>query len=225
MIDKALNYLAVSDAAWKAYRALPASDAEGALSNAVADARDTMLRGALEPMIDAMRQGNHEKADYIAMVDMPPLAAALTQKTAALDKVRNEQGSERYETAQSRYDRLFVVTVMAIVVGLLACVTCGFSLLRAIARPIEMTVQHVERIARGDMLQRLRHDTDDEMEPLVKSVGHTQEGVASMIEQIARGSESIASATQQISAGKRTFRHAPRRRRLRLKKRPRAWSN
>lgn len=201
LIDKALNYLAVSDAAWKEYRSLPASAAEAVLSKAVADAREAMLHGALEPMMNAMRHGDHERADHIAMVDMPPLAATLTQKTAALDKFRTGQGSVRYKAAQDRYDTLFTFTAIAIAVGLLACITCGFSLLRAIARPIELTVQHVERIARGDMSRQLHFETDDEMGRLVKSVGQMQESVASMIEQIARGSESIAAATQQISAG------------------------
>ncbi|WP_109479963.1 methyl-accepting chemotaxis protein [Paraburkholderia sp. C35] len=201
LIDKALTYLSVSDAAWKEYRSIPASDAEAALSQAVADARSAMLHGALEPMVDAMRHGDHTRADHIAMVDMPPLAASLTQKTGALDKFRNQQGGERYQAAQDRYDMLFTFTLIAIGVGLLACVTCGFSLVRAIARPIEMTVQHVERIAQGDMSQQLRFDTQDEMGRLVKSVGQMQAGIAAMIEQIARGSESSATATREISAG------------------------
>ncbi|WP_322105544.1 methyl-accepting chemotaxis protein [Paraburkholderia sp. J41] len=201
LIDKALSYLAVSDAAWKDYRALPASDAEAALSKDVADARAAMLHGALEPMIDAMRHGDHDRADHIAMVDMPPLASALTQKSAALDKFRNDQGAARNEAAQDRYRTLFAFTAAAIVAGWLACITSGFSLLRAISRPIDMTVQHVERIAQGDMSRQLRIDSRDEMGRLVRSVGQMQDGVASMIEQIARGSESISAATQQISAG------------------------
>lgn len=201
LIDKALNYVAVSDEAWKVYRSLPTSDAEAALSKAVADTRGAMLHGALEPMIDAMRHGDHERADHIAMVEMPPLAASLTQKAAALDKFRNEQGSTRYRAAQEHYTALLAFAVIAIAVGLFACVTCGFTLLRAIARPIAITVQHVERLAEGDMSQQLHFKTDDEMGRLVKSVGEMQEGIGAMIEQIARGSESIAAATQQISAG------------------------
>jgi methyl-accepting chemotaxis protein len=201
LIEKALNYLAVSNATWKEYRALPVSEDEAALSKAVADARDALLRGALEPMVIAMRHGEREQADHIAMIELPPLAASLTQKTAALDKYRNVQGSERYQIAQRRYGILLTITVIAIIIGLLVCVACGFSLLRAIARPIEITMQHVERIARGDMSQQLHFKSDDEMGRLVKSVAHMQEGVAAMIAKIAHGSESIAAATQQISAG------------------------
>jgi methyl-accepting chemotaxis protein len=201
LVDKAHNYLSVSNEAWKTYSALPASDAEAALSKAVADARDALLHNALEPMMDAMSHGDHDRADHLAMVDMPPLAAALTQKSAALDKFRNEQGSARYEAAEDRYDTLLAVTVAAIAIGLLACLFSAYSLVRAIARPIDMTVRHVERIAQGDMSERLRFESNDEMGRLVKSVGQMQASVASMIEQIARGSESIATATQQISAG------------------------
>ena len=201
LITKARNYLAVSDEAWKQYRALPVSEEEAALSKAVADAREAMLHGALEPMMDAMSHGDHDTADHAAMVVMPPLAAALTQKSAELDRFRNEQGNARYSSAQHSYQVLVTITGIAIAVGLLTCVTCGFTLLRAIARPIDMTVDHVERLARGDMSHQLRFDSNDEMGRLVRSVGQMQQDIGTMIEQIARGSESIASATQQISAG------------------------
>ncbi|CAH2798198.1 MAG: Methyl-accepting chemotaxis protein I (serine chemoreceptor protein) [uncultured Paraburkholderia sp.] len=184
LIDKALNYLAVSNAAWTAYQALPASDEEAALSKAVADARGALLRKAIEPM-----------------VDIPPLAAELTQKTAVLDKFRNEQGASRYQLAQDRYDTLLAFTLLAIAIGLLACLTSGFSLLRAISRPFDLTVRHFERIAKGDMSAELHLDSRDEMGRLVSSVATMQNGIVAMIEQITSGTESIAAATHQISAG------------------------
>ncbi|WP_345817529.1 methyl-accepting chemotaxis protein (plasmid) [Paraburkholderia sp. PREW-6R] len=201
LIDKALNYLAVSNKAWAAYQALPASEEEAALSKDVADARGALLDKAIQPMVDAMRKGDHASADRLAMVDIPPLAAALTQKTAALDKFRNEQGAARYESAQVRYNTLLTFTLVAIALGLIACVTSGFTLLRAISRPLDLTVRHFERIAKGDMSGELHLDSRDEMGRLVGSVATMQQGIATMIEQIASGTESIAAATHQISAG------------------------
>jgi methyl-accepting chemotaxis protein len=201
LLEKALNYLAVSNSAWAAYQALPASDEEAALSKAVADARSALLNNAIQPMVDAMRKGDHASADRLAMVDIPPLAAALTQKTASLDKFRNEQGATRYQSAQDHYNTLLAFTLLAIALGLIACVTSGITLLRAISRPLDLTVRHFERIARGDMTGKLHFDSRDEMGKLVASVGTMQDGIAAMIEQIARGTDSIAAATQQISAG------------------------
>jgi methyl-accepting chemotaxis protein-1 (serine sensor receptor) len=201
LVDKALSYLAVSNTAWTAYQALPASDAEAVLSKAVSDARATLLHDAIEPMIEAIRKSDHATADKLAMVDVPPLSAALTQKSAALDKFRNEQGATRYQLAQDRYDTLQTFTLIAIAVGLLACVISGFNLLRSISRPLNLTLRHLERIARGDMTEKLDLDAGDEMGQLAASVGTMQDGIATMIEQIARGTESIAAATHQISAG------------------------
>ncbi|WP_394365026.1 Tar ligand binding domain-containing protein [Paraburkholderia kirstenboschensis] len=201
LIDKALNYLSVSNSACATYQALPASDEEAALSKAVADARGALLGNAIQPMIDAMRKGDHTTADKLAMTDIPPLAAALTQKSAALDKFRNDQGATRYQSAQDRYDTLLTFTLLAIALGLVACVTSGFSLLRSISRPLDLTDRHFERIAKGDMTEKLRFDAGDEMGKLVASVGTMQDGIAAMIEQITRGTDSIAAATHQISAG------------------------
>jgi methyl-accepting chemotaxis protein I, serine sensor receptor len=201
LIDKALNYLSVSNSAWATYQALPSSDAEAVLSKAVADARASLLHDAIEPMIAAMRKGDHTAADKLAMTDIPPLAAALTKKTAALDEFRNEQGAQRYQSAQDRYDTLLTFTLIAIAVGLLACATSGFNLLRAISRPLHLTLRHFERIAKGDMTQQLHFNANDEMGQLIASVGTMQEGIAAMVEQIARGTDSIAAATHQISAG------------------------
>src|ERR1700686_4880456 len=201
LVDKALSYLAVSNTAWTAYQALPASDAEAVLSKAVSDARAALLHDAIEPMMEAIRKGDHATADKIAMVDVPPLSAALTQKSAALDKFRNEQGATRYQSAQDRYDTLQTFTLIAIAVGLLACVISGFNLLRSISRPLNLTLRHLERIARGDMTEKLSLDAGDEMGQLAASVATMQDGIATMIEQIARGTESIAAATHQISAG------------------------
>ncbi|MFM0738224.1 methyl-accepting chemotaxis protein [Paraburkholderia xenovorans] len=201
LIDKALNYLDVSNSAWAAYQALPSSDREAELSKDVADARAALLRDAIDPMVAAMRKGDHAAADKLAMVTVPPLAAALTQKSATLDKFRTGQGAARYEAAQSRYQLLLAFTLGAIVLGLLACVVSGFNLLRAITRPLNLTLQHFERIAQGDMTKQLTLDSNDEMGQLMGSVATMQDGIASMVEQIARGTDSIAAATHQISAG------------------------
>jgi methyl-accepting chemotaxis protein-1 (serine sensor receptor) len=201
LIEKALGYLAVSNSSWGMYDALPRSEDEAALSRSVTDARSKLLDGAIEPMIDAMKKGNHESADKIAMAVVPNLAAALTQATSALDKFRNEQGRSRYLSAQDRYDTLSTIATVSVIVGLLACVASGFNLLRAISRPLNLTLRHCERIAGGDMTETLHFHSTDEMGQLVASVNAMQDSIASMVGQISRGTETIAAASHQIAAG------------------------
>jgi methyl-accepting chemotaxis protein-1 (serine sensor receptor) len=201
LIEKALGYLAVSNNSWGTYDALSRSANEAALSKNVADARAHLLGDAIEPMIDAMKQGDHERADKIAMTVVPALASTLTQASAALDKFRNDQGKARYLSAQDHYDTFSGVALLAVIVGLLACVASGYNLLRAISRPLNLTLRHCERIARGDMTETLRVHSHDEMGQLVASVNAMQDSIASMVGQISRGTETIAAASHQIAAG------------------------
>src|SRR5258705_283492 len=83
---------------------------------------------------------------------------------AALDKFRSEQGKSRYAAAQDRYTFLLTATAVAISLGLLACVACGFNLFRAISRPLGLTLRHFEKIASGDMTDKLHLKSGDEME-------------------------------------------------------------
>jgi methyl-accepting chemotaxis protein I, serine sensor receptor len=201
LIDKALKYLSISDAAWATYLALPASDQEKALSKTVADARSALLAQAIQPMVDALRKGDAATADKLVMIDTPPLATTLTQSSAALDKFRDEQGAARYQAAQQRYDTLLTLTLAAIALGLIACVASGLSLLRAISRPLGLAVNHFEQMAKGNIGEKLLFDSSDEMGKLVASVASMQDGITAMVAQIAHVTDSISAATQQISAG------------------------
>jgi methyl-accepting chemotaxis protein-1 (serine sensor receptor) len=201
LIEKALGYLAVSNRSWSTYDALMRSDDEAALSKNVADARARLLDGAIEPMIDAMKKGDHDRADKIAMTVVPALAATLTQASAALDTFRNDQGKTRYLLAQDHYDTFSTIAMIAVIAGLLACVASGFNLLRAISRPLTLTLRHCERIAQGDMTETLHVTSNDEMGQLVASVNAMQDSIASMLGQISRGTETIAAASHQIAAG------------------------
>ena len=66
IIDKAMNYLSVSDAAWRQYSELPHGNDEAVLSEAVAQARDNFLHNAIEPMTAMMKKGDHDGADIFS---------------------------------------------------------------------------------------------------------------------------------------------------------------
>jgi methyl-accepting chemotaxis protein-1 (serine sensor receptor) len=201
LIDKAMNYLAVSDAAWRQYSELPRGNDEAVLSDAVAQARENFLHQAIEPMTEMMKKSDHDGADKLAMTVVPPLSVALTTSSTALDKFRAQQGSSRFAEAHTRYLTLQAMAVGAIVLGLLACLASGFSLLRAISRPLALTVRHFDRIAQGDLTHRVEFRSGDEMGRLIDGLAVMQDSIAVMVGEVAGGAESIASASRQIALG------------------------
>ena len=201
LIDKALNYLAVSDKAWQQYASLPRSADEEALYSAVASARQTFVQQAILPLVDAMKKGDRTSADTLTMTTIPPLSVALTKASNALDDYQRAQGKASFETEQDRFMTLSWIGGALIVLGLVACVGCAFSLQRAIARPLAQILTHFKRIAEGDLTGRIETRSQDEMGELVKGLQTMQRSLTDTVRKVTHGSESIATATRQIAAG------------------------
>ena len=67
LIEKAGDYMAISDRAWQEYSALPHEADEQALADAANSARKAIIQQALLPMMDALKKGDAKAADDIAM--------------------------------------------------------------------------------------------------------------------------------------------------------------
>ncbi|GAB6850081.1 methyl-accepting chemotaxis protein [Paraburkholderia sp. A1RI_3L] len=201
LIDKALNYLAVSDRAWADYQHVQRGPDEQALADAVSNARSTFLQQAILPMIDAMKRGDHDAADKIAMTVVPPFSVALTKSSDALAAWQLKAGQDAFDSAQQQSATLRGAGIALIVLGLVMCVVCAIGLQRSISRPLSEVLAHLQRIARGDLTNRLEARSHDEMGQLVKGLGAMQSGLVETVQQVMRGSESITQSTREIAAG------------------------
>jgi methyl-accepting chemotaxis protein I, serine sensor receptor len=201
LIDKALNYLSISNRAWQDYQGIKREAREQALSDAVSDARRSFLQQAIMPMIEALKKGDHDSADKIAMTVVPPLSVALTKASDALSAYQLETGRSIFDDAQQRFAVLRMVGAVLIVLGLVMCAGCALGLQRSISRPLAAILAHLQRIARGDLTGRLEATSHDEMGDLVKGLNAMQAGLGVTVQQVMRGSDSIAQATREIAAG------------------------
>ncbi|HTJ94993.1 MAG TPA: methyl-accepting chemotaxis protein [Pararobbsia sp.] len=200
-IDKALGHLDDSDKAWHAYRALPHERDEQQLGDSVDAARTALVRQGIRPMAAALKQGDRNAADRIAMKTMPPLSLALTTSTDGLDRWQDEHGRQEFSAAQRFYKRLSVSGVLLIVGGLVVCAVCAYGLRRSIVVPLADVLAALQRIARGDLTAELAVRSHDEMGSLVEGLQTMQGGLDGTVRQVTRSAEAIAAATRQIAAG------------------------
>ena len=201
LIDKALNYLAISERAWRDYEAVPRGEQEQVLADAVSNARRAFLQQAIQPMVDAMKKGDHDTADKIAMSVVPPLSVALTKASDALAAYQVDAGRRAFDAAQQRFDMLRAIGGALIVLGLVVCAFCAFGLQRSISRPLADVLAHLQRIARGDLTGTLDARRHDEMGALVKGLKTMQDALTATVQQVTHGAEAIAQATREIAAG------------------------
>ncbi|CAB3700285.1 methyl-accepting chemotaxis protein [Paraburkholderia rhynchosiae] len=198
-LERARTMRATSDMWWKKYMDLPR------------DAEEDRLAGDVVSKRDALRQQADAFAAVIAANDQSKvidvakrLQAAYNELASADDTLRHlqfESARQGYESAQSSFQTVRMVTAGALFVGVLAAALSYLTLSRAIARPIAEALGHFDAIAAGDLRRQVVVTSRDEMGQVLEGIAKMQRSLTETVHTVRNGSESIATATRQIAAG------------------------
>lgn len=184
---------------WQTYRSLPRSDAAERL---VAQFDDGLKKSIAA--MDAFRaaiEGGDRQAISDAARTLGTVYTAMQKSGGAVNEQEADEARAAQEGAASRYAQARAFAIAAIVIGLLAAASSWWSLRRAIMRPIEQALHQFDRIAEGDLTQRIAAGNGDEMGQLLAGLARMQTSLAATVSQVRRGSEAIAGATREIASG------------------------
>ncbi|SEN34966.1 methyl-accepting chemotaxis protein [Pseudomonas sp. ok272] len=127
------------------------------------------------------------------------LKAMLEHGTLLLDlskKLTTSQTEARDTDAADAKNTLLLVTVLALVFGLLA----AWVITRQIIIPLNQTLKVAERIAAGDLSHDLDSQRRDELGQLQRAIQRMTSGLRELIGGISDGVTQIASAAEELSA-------------------------
>ncbi|MBN3835731.1 methyl-accepting chemotaxis protein [Burkholderia sp. Ac-20344] len=198
-IERSRAMRAQSDTWWQKYLALPRGSEEDRLAQDLAAKRQALQRecDAFASVIGA------NQADRIGD-GAKQLQARFNDLAMASEALRNFQftdGQTSFDHAESVYDTVRVLAIVALLAGFVAAVVSWLTLSRAIGRPIADALAHFDAIAAGDLRRPIVVDRHDEMGQLLAGLGKMQRGLVDTVRTVRGGSESIATAARQIAAG------------------------
>jgi len=198
-LARAQGFRGDSDAAWNKYLALPRDAVEDHLAQDITAKRHDM-QNAIDSYIAAIKGGNRE-----AIIDttarLTPVYGVMTASDDALKKYQGELGERGYTQAQDTSTTLSVACVAMILAGVLLSAYSWFSLRRAIGGPIAYALGHFDRIAQGDLREKVEVKSNDEMGLLLAGLSRMRASLIDTVSTVRSGTESIGAATQQIAAG------------------------
>ncbi|CAG9185283.1 methyl-accepting chemotaxis protein [Cupriavidus pampae] len=200
-VDRSKLFVDSSDTAWQRYMALPQGDEEKALATELLRKRQDFFSKGVTPLQQALLAQNRDEALRLARDVLPELQRSLSTAHEALEKFQMQAGKENFEGAQTRFERLRVMAVVLIALGILIAIVGTLTLHRAIVRPVEEALGVFERMARGDLTSRIVSVSRNEIGRMMQALAAMQESLSGIVTQVRGGTDSIASATQQISAG------------------------
>ena len=201
LVEKTRDYLKVSDSAWHRYLDLPKSADEVTIAKDVAAKRSTFIEQAIEPVLSALLKSDAAFADKITMQIAPPLSLAFTKGSTQLDQYLLKHGQENYENFSSEFRTVGFISIGVIVLGIIVGVGCGWSLQRAIARPLDNALVHFSAIASGDLSRHILIQSQDEMGRLMIGLKDMRDGLRTTVTSVRRSADSMATATSQIASG------------------------
>jgi len=185
--------------AWTQYLALPATSKESALA-AVVNAKRGEVQNDLDAFADSIK-GMDVAAVKVALKKIAVANTDYVTASAELKQFQRDQAKARYADAEAGFRRFRAITVGTAVLGLLAGIFTFVSLRRAIGGPLDEALGHFDRIAAGDLSQRIEVRSHDEMGALLRGLSQMRDGLANTVTAVRHASEAIATAAQQIASG------------------------
>ena len=157
------------------------------LDKAMAIAHDRALREA-DPELDSQLVSVRRYGDQVGTL--------MTE----LSKRKEQNASDANDLTDQLYEHSRIVLIGIIAIGVAFGVLLGFLMSRSITRPLRDAVGVADRLAAGDLTQRIQAEGRDETAALLRAMDGMSQRLAQIISDVRSASDGLASASEEISA-------------------------
>ncbi len=171
------------------------------LFDAALAAYDVYARDAIVPLIAAIRAGNAKEAGRINLDKVTPLGITFTQSIQQYVDFADEVGQRVARESAARINAaiVFLICLLAVVAALVVGLYVVFG--RAVFRPLHEAGRLFDRIASGDLTNRIEQRGNNEIGVLYAAVKRMQDSLARTVSTVRLGVEEINTGSREIAAG------------------------
>jgi len=157
------------------------------LDQAMTLARDRALREA-DPVLDNQLASVRRYGDQVGAL------------MAELSKRKEQNASDANDLTDQLYEHSRVMLIGIISVGVAFGILLGILMSRSITRPLRAAVEIADRLAAGDLTQRIEAEGRDETAALLRAMDGMNQRLSQIISDVRSASDGLASASEEISA-------------------------
>lgn len=192
------NQLA-SEKAFKTYRATPLADDERIAGDEME--RDwPAYQAFVQRYVTMMAAGDVENGRALLLGDLQNSYRKIMDQLTVIIESNNRQIGEGAQEAGMMEASANTALYTGITLAFIAAIALGLFMSRLISRPIATAVTSAQRIAQGDLTQRIVSTGRDETGQLLSALSDMQTSLKGTIQQIASASDQLASAAEELSA-------------------------
>ncbi|MFD4838422.1 methyl-accepting chemotaxis protein [Achromobacter sp. NPDC058515] len=171
------------------------------LFDAALAAYDVYAREAIVPLIVAIRAGNAKEAGRINLEKVTPMGISFTQAIQQYVDYADAVGQRVASEAATRINGAIVFLICLLVVVGVLVVGLYAVFARSVFRPLHEAGRLFDRIAGGDLTNRIEQRGNNEIGVLYAAVKRMQDSLARTVSAVRLGVEEIHTGSREIAAG------------------------
>lgn len=135
------------------------------------------------------------------------LGAWTTQFEVVLQRLKDLQaltlkfGAEKIVTEFSRMDRTMIIMLVILLFSISAGVLITYILSMAVSKPVKLGLAFAQKIADGDLTERIDLDQEDELGMLAKSLNKAADNLEKLVANVNMSVNNLTMAVTDISSG------------------------
>lgn len=174
----------------------PLNQQESEVVKNLANTLDSITERGFNPAIAELQKQDFSKANLLLLKEINPLFAQTYQHTEAFLNLQRQEGKKTFDLAEQN-TQLFIIVFSGIAAfALFAITTVAVIIVRRVNHAVELLQYSAEKIAQGDLTQRVDLSGSDEFAHIARSVNrivqdfqHVIQTNRESISQLARASE------------------------------------
>lgn len=167
----------------------------------VSNAYTSLMNGGVEPLFDFLEQGDVE--GYNAFKDSTGeyLQKDLYDAVYQLNQHLQLMVSQVQTEADQQYNQVVMMVAAGLVGALILALLVYWFLERVVLRPLRQAGAHFDRIAAGDLTQRVEDASRNEIGALYNALRRMQEGLTRTVTQVRHGVNELQRSSHEIYSG------------------------
>ncbi len=198
--DQSMVLIKEIEELWTKYLPTIVTEEEAMLSRNLTDQTKDYIE-ALKLTYQFSMAGDFEAAAHNAANNGGPKFAALRTTVFKLLDLQGVDGSKEYAIAQSTFERISMSLIAVMIVGAMLASIFGLLLLRSIINPLSEAVEIANRVASGDLTNRIEVNSTNETGRLMQALKTMNDNLVDLIGKVRMSTESISTATGEIASG------------------------
>ncbi|OWT79966.1 MULTISPECIES: methyl-accepting chemotaxis protein [unclassified Achromobacter] len=155
----------------------------------------------IDTMVEALRSQDYSTFYMVNTEYGVPRSASFIDAIDEFSKYIKDQQNETNAQAKKNLDLALIAVGVAVGAAILLMIVSRIVFGRAVVRPLVEAGQHFEKIAGGDLTQRVDIRSHNEIGQLYAALKRMQESLTRTVSQVRRGVDEINVGSREISAG------------------------